>query len=95
MSHQGFTREVVNNPHEIVVHHSDYCTECGAALSSSESILDYTTQVIDIPEIESIIREHCHYMKVCSCGCTNRSYTPRGRGVNAVVFGKNVRASIL
>lgn len=95
LDHEGCTREVVENPDEIVDHHSNYCKECGVDLSSAESVLDYTTQEVDIPLIEPIIREHRHYMKVCSCGCRNRSYNPRRRGGNAVVFGKNVRSLVV
>lgn len=95
LGHEGCTREVVDNPDEIVNHQSNYCTACGADLSSSERVLDYTTQEIDIPQIEPVIREHRHYLKVCSCGCKNRPYAPRGRGGNAVVFGKNVRALVV
>lgn len=73
LDHEGCTREVMENPDEIVDHHSNYCKECGVDLSSAESVLDYTTQEVDIPLIEPIIREHRHYMKVCSCGCRNRS----------------------
>lgn len=43
LGHKGCTREVVDNPDMIIEHHSDYCTACGANLSSSESVLDYTT----------------------------------------------------
>lgn len=93
--HKGCTREVVDNPDMIIEHHSDYCTECGADLSSSESVLDYATQEIDIPVIEPVIREHRHYTKVCRCGCKNRSFSPRSRGGNAIVFGKNVRALVI
>ena len=95
LGHEGCTREVVDNPDEIINHQSNYCTECGADLSSSETVLDYTTQEIDIPQIEPVIREHRHYVKICLCGCKNRSYTPRGRGGNAVVFGTNVRALVV
>ena len=95
LGHEGCPREVVDNPGEIVNHQSNYCTACGADLSSSERVLDYTTQEIDIPQIEPVIREHRHYVKVCSCGCKNRLYAPLGRGGNAVVFGKNVRALVV
>lgn len=95
LGHKGCTREVVDNPDTIIDHHSEYCTECGADLFSSESVLDYTSQEIDIPIIEPVIREHRHYTKVCYCGCKNRSFSPRRRGGNAIVFGKNVRALVL
>lgn len=95
LGHKGFTREVVDNLDMIIDHHSDYCIECGSDLSSSESVLDYMTQEIDIPLIESIIREHRHYTKVCRCGCKNRSFGPHNRGGNAIVFGKNVRALVI
>lgn len=86
---------MVDNPDEIVNPQSNYCTECGVDLSSSETVLDYTTPEIDIPLIEPVVREHRHFVKVGSYGCKNRSYTPCGRGGNAVVFGKNVRALVV
>lgn len=45
--------------------------------------------------IEPVIREHLHYTKVCRCSCKNRSFSPRKRGGNAIVFGKNVRALVI
>lgn len=93
--HKRCTREVVDNPDMIIEHHSDYCTECYTDLSSPEFVLDYEIQEIDIPVIEPVIREHRHYTKVYRCGCRNRSFSPRSRGGNAIVFGKNVRALVI
>lgn len=57
--------------------------------------MEYTTQEIDTPLVEPLIREHRHYAKICTCGHHNRSYVPRKRGGNAVSFGKNIQALVI
>ena len=57
--------------------------------------LEYAVQEIDIPVISPIIKEHRHYAKVCTCGCHNRSYTPRKRGGSRIFFGKNIQALVV
>ncbi|MFV0366613.1 MAG: DUF6444 domain-containing protein [Mangrovibacterium sp.] len=82
--HQGSTRKMEDNVDEIIEHNSAYCQQCGNDLSDTPSQFEYAPQEIDIPIIEPIIREHRHSVKVCSCGCSNRSYAPRTLLVNEV-----------
>lgn len=93
--HQGHTREMVENPDEIIDHSSAYCRECGRDLSAMEAVGEYITQEIDIALIQPTIREHRHYSKVCSCGCSNRSCEPGKRGGNAVTFGTNIQGLVV
>lgn len=93
--HEGSTREKSEDVDEIVDHTSHYCTCCGDDLSAIEPTLEYTTQEIDIPLLQPIIREHRHYARVCTCGHHNRPYAPRKKGGNAVTFGKNIQALVV
>lgn len=93
--HEGSTREMSANTDEIVDHTSNYCTCCGKDLSTITPTLEYTTQEIDVPIIQPIIREHRHYASVCTCGCYNRPYAPRKKRGNAVTFGKNIQALVV
>lgn len=93
--HQGHTRDMVENADEIIEHVSNYCIQCGRDLSDVDAVAEYTTQEIDTPLVQPIIREHRHYSKVCTCGCLNRSYASRNKGGNAVTFGKNIQALVV
>lgn len=95
IGHQGSTRERSENIDEIVNHASSYCSCCGNDISAIEPSLEYTTQEIDIPLVEPILREHRHYAKVCACGHLNRPYAPRKKGGNVVTFGKNIQALVV
>ena len=90
--HEGNTRKMVETPDETEDIVSQYCRECGRDLSDINGELDYVTQEIDLPPIMPVYRERRFYKKVCTCGCCNKDYTPRKRGGNAIVFGKNIRA---
>lgn len=93
--HQGSTRKMEDNVDEIIEHNSAYCQQYGNDLSDTSSEFEYATQEIDIPIIEPIIREHRHSVKVCSCGCSNRSYAPCKRGGNPITFSSNVQALVV
>lgn len=90
--HPGSTRQMVENPDEIISVQSSYCTDCGRDLSDIPAELEYVTQEIDLPPIMPLYRERRFYKKVCACGCCNRDYAPRSKGGNAITFGKNIRA---
>ena len=95
VGHLGYCRETVDVPDEIIDQHSDYCKECGAILSESEKMLEYSIQEIDIPVIRPVVKEHRYYARVCKCGCRNRSYEQRKRGGSRIVFGKSVQALVV
>lgn len=81
MGHEGPTRKMVDTPDEIEEVSSQYYRKCGRDQSEIEGVLDYVTQEIDLPPIMPVYRERRFYKKVCTCGCCNRDYTPRRRGV--------------
>ena len=95
LNHAGHTRKMVSAPDEVIDHVALYCTNCGCDLSGIDAILEDTTQEIDLPPIETIVKEHRHYVRSCTCGCKNRSSRNRRRGGNQVVFGKNIQALVV
>lgn len=90
--HPGSTREMVENPDEVIKVQSSFCHECGRDLSDIPAEFDYSTQEIDLPPIKPVYREYRFYKRTCTCGCCNRDYEPRRKGGNAITFGKNIRA---
>ena len=95
VGHAGVTRQAEDSPEEIIDHFSTYCSTCGADLSPSERVLEYTRQEVDVPWVEPVIREHRYYTRICKCGCRNRGYESRKPGGNKIVFGKNVQALVV
>ena len=95
VGHLGYCREAVDVPDEIIDQHSAYCKECGAILSESEKMFEYSIQEINIPVIRPVVKEHRYYARVCKCGCHNRSYEQRKRGGSRIVFGKSVQALVV
>lgn len=91
--HKGHVKEWLADPDAIEEHMSQACAACGRDLSDVEPELDYTDQVVDLPAIGPVITEHRHYMKRCTCGCCNKSYSPRKRGSH-VTFGKRIKAIV-
>ncbi len=92
-SHPGTTRRMVEDPDETIAVQSNFCKECGRDLSDVAAELEYVTQEADLPPIMPICRERRFYKKVCPCGCCNRDYAPKGKGGNAITFGRNIRAT--
>lgn len=73
-----------------------YCTHCGESLEDSERILDYTTQVISIPELKAVVRDVNHYIRICRhCGARVRSHRKRKRGGNDVVYDSSVKSLVV
>jgi len=95
LNHKGYTRKMVSAPDEVMNHVSQYCTNCGCDLSGVDAILEDTTQEIDLQPIETIVKEHRHYVRSCTCGCKNRSSLNRIRGGNKMVFGKNIQSLVV
>lgn len=92
--HDPHIRMMIPNPDIIEECSCQYCKDCGRDISDVEGRLVCTAQEIDIPKkIEPTVTERRYYEKVCTCGCHNRSYTPK-KGGNLVTFGKNIRALI-
>jgi transposase len=68
LGHEGSTLKMAAIPDEIIKHIPDFCNDCGKDISSVEAILQSTRQVVDIPPIVPIYRQHETYSRKCSCG---------------------------
>lgn len=91
--HKGVTLQQTPTPGETIHHCPDYCQCCGASLSDALPQPFGVRQVIDIPEITPVSREHRVYGKQCKCGCLNKGVFPKeARG--PVCYGPNLRALI-
>lgn len=66
--HEGSTLQMAAVPDEIIKHIPDFCNDCGKDISSIETILQSTRQVVDIPPIVPIYTQHETYSRRCSCG---------------------------
>ena len=74
----------------------NYCIQCGEPLEDSERILDYTTQVISIPELKAVVRNVNHYIRICRhCGARVQSHGKRKRGGNDVVYDNTVKSLVV
>jgi len=90
IGHEGITLDFIANPDKIEPHKPDYCTSCGAELTS-DAILKETRQVIDIPPIKPIVTEHRIFSRTCACGvCTVGEFPQSVNG--KVSYGPTVEA---
>lgn len=85
--------EIVDEEQEI---DPNYCTQCGESLEESERILDYTAQIISIPELKAVVRNVNHYIRICRhCGARVQSHEKRRRGGNDVVYDNTVKSLVV
>lgn len=91
--HKGYRKEMAAMPDVVQNVASNYCQKCGRDLTDVKGEIDYVSQVVDLPVIAPIVTEYRHYTKVCTCGCCNKGYAPRGRG-NQIRFGKNIKSIV-
>jgi len=89
--HEGSCLEMTSEPTEIVEHHPNYCQCCGTDLSDVSSEFIGRRQVIDLPPITPIVREHQIYGKRCSCGHVTESEYPE-EAHSPVCYGRNLQA---
>ena len=87
--HPGSCLAFSENPDEVIEHRSDYCSVCGADLSSAEPVFAGKRQVIDIPPIVPRIIEHRIYSRQCSCGHCQISDYP-GEAHSSICYGNNL-----
>ena len=94
--HEGSTLRFCQSPDLTEDITANYCVKCGEPLDDCESILDYVTQVVSIPELKPIVKEIRHYITVCkNCGERIQSHTPRKRGSNIVVYDATVKTLVV
>ncbi|MEY8554987.1 IS66 family transposase [Bacteroides uniformis] len=93
--HDGGTLELHDSPDNTIERSANVCDECGASLSGCETILDYVTQIISLPELKPLVTEVRHYVKVCrDCGKRVKSCSERRRS-NAVVYDASVKGLVV
>lgn len=93
--HEGFTLKVNGNPDAVVDKAPEVCDKCGDSLEDCDTILDYVTQIISLPELKPLITQVNHYVKVCrTCGNRVKAYSERRRS-NAVVYDASVKSLVV
>lgn len=93
--HDGATLEIVDSPDAIVDNTPDVCDKCGDSLEDCDTVLDYVTQVISLPELKPLITQVNHYVKVCrTCGNRVKASGARRRS-NAVVYDASVKGLVV
>lgn len=91
--HVGFTHLQTDEPDEIHLLKSNYCTVCGEDLQSLSHHLVSKRQVVDIPPIKPIYIEYQLHECYCPCGHTQRAEYPRN--VTAPIqFGSQIVALV-
>ena len=91
VGHEGVTLQQVATPTETNHHFSDFCRDCGASLADMPLQPLGTRQVVDLPEIKPVVREHRIYGRQCACGCMNRGEYP-DEARSPICYGPNIRA---
>jgi transposase len=89
--HEGSCLQMTSAPTEIIEHHPNYCSCCGSDLSNITSEFISKRQVIDIPPIEPVIKEHQIYGKRCCCGHITTSTYPV-EAHSPVCYGHNLQS---
>jgi len=96
--HKGFTLFQKENPDEINVLKSNYCSACGEDLRALSHVVVSKRQVVEIPPIEPVYIEYQLHECLCSCGNIQRPSYPSnvtapiqfGSGIVALVSYFNV-----
>lgn len=93
--HEGSTLEVNDSPDVVLDNTPEICDKCGDSLEDCETILDYVTQIISLPELKPLITQVNHYVKVCrTCGHRVKTNSQRRRS-NAVVYDASVKGLVV
>lgn len=75
----------------VIDHTPDVCDKCGDSLEDCDTVLDYVTQIISLPELKPLIKQVNHYVKICrTCGHRVKANSERRRS-NAVVYDASVK----
>lgn len=93
--HEGSTLEISEWPDSVVDDAPDVCDKCGDSLEDCDTVLDYVTQTISLPELKPLITQVNHYVKVCrTCGSRVKSGSERRRS-NAVSYDASVKGLVV
>lgn len=89
--HKGHTLEMSSTPDEITLHVLSFCNSCGLGLSNVAETLLEKRQVIDLPVIKPIYKEHQVFSKTCKCGNACKGNFPIN--VNAPIqYGESIES---
>lgn len=88
--HKGDTLKMTASPDKIIVHKVDRCEQCDKNLSRQSISKIERRQIYDIPPLQIKVIEHQSEVKICSCGCTNKSF-PIGVD-HSVAYGSSIKS---
>lgn len=94
LGHKGFTLEMRAEADKIIDLKSDYCSNCGGALSGGRYVLKAKRQVVEIPPILPIYEEYRQYG--CTCpNCRHEQVADFPLGVTAPIqYGSTIEALV-
>ncbi|HWH10202.1 MAG TPA: IS66 family transposase [Solirubrobacteraceae bacterium] len=94
--HQGFSRELVDDPDETIPHRPERCRKCGRELDGDERVVGRPVrhQVIELPDSVAVTVEH-QLLKVCCPGCQAHTRAELPEDVEQGAFGPRLRATIV
>jgi transposase len=96
VGHEGNTLKLSDTPDSVSDVSSNKCDECGDSLEGCSMELDYTTQIVSLPELKPIVKEIRHYIKICrTCGKRVRVSSEHRRRSNAVVYDSSVKGLVV
>lgn len=93
--HKGSTLKISETPTAVINNVPEVCDQCGDPLDACDTVLDYVTQIISLPELKPLITQVNHYVKVCrTCGNRVKSSSERRRS-NSVVYDTSVKGLVV
>jgi transposase len=94
LGHKGNTLFQTPTPDQIIPLKNEICISCGASLAGADFNLRVKRQVIDIPPIQTIVKEYQQFS--CAClHCKAVQYPKFPKGVNAPVqYGASVQSLV-
>ena len=93
--HKGSTLEVKECPDNVIDRSPEVCDKCGDSLDGCDTVLDYVTQVISLPELKPLITQVNHYAKICrTCGRRVKADSKRRRS-NSVSYDASVKGLVV
>ncbi|MCM1345930.1 MAG: transposase, partial [Bacteroides sp.] len=93
--HEGATLELNSTPDVVIDDAPEVCDKCGDSLDGCDTVIDYVTQIISLPELKPLITQVNHYVKACrSCGHRVKANSGRRRS-NAVIYDASVKELVV
>jgi transposase len=94
--HEGRSRELIEDPDEVVEHRPERCRKCGRELAGDERVVGSPVghQVIELPDTIVVTTEH-RLLKVCCPGCQTHTRAELPAAVEPGAFGPRLRATIV